>query len=168
MSLYQLKYEQVLETSLDEAWSFFCNPYNLARITPEWLSFEVLDTPTEKVHPGLILRYRIRPLGGIPVTWVTEITHVRENTLFVDEQRFGPYRFWHHLHYFEQTEEGIRMLDLVHYRLYGGRLTTPLHRFLVRPRLEGIFEYRRQVLAEQFRKNPKLHKSHQDRKTDEP
>ncbi len=98
----------------------------------------------------MIIRYRVRPVAGLPVRWTTEITHVRERELFVDEQRFGPYRFWHHLHRFEETDDGVRMLDLVHYRLYGGPAAAPLHRWLVRPRLEAIFNHRRQVLGARF------------------
>jgi len=147
---YTLTRQQLLGTTLEEAWRFFTDPYNLARITPPWLGFEVTDAPAVPVHPGAIITYRIRPLGPLPVHWTTEITQFEKPRLFVDEQRFGPYRFWHHLHRFEAAEGGVHMSDLVHYRLYGGPLSRPLNRNLVRPRLEAIFTYRHQVLGDLF------------------
>ena len=81
-------------------------------------------------------------MAGIPSTWVTEITQVLNNRLFVDEQRFGPYRFWHHQHHFRETEEGIEVRDLVHYSLPFGPLGKIAHAGLVKRRLEGIFDFR--------------------------
>jgi ligand-binding SRPBCC domain-containing protein len=90
----------------------------------------------------------VRPVLGVPVTWVTEMTHVDEPNLFVDEQRFGPYRFWHHQHLFREIEGGVEMRDLVHYALAPGG--GPIRRFLVAPRLREIFAYRSQVLRRTF------------------
>ena len=155
MPLYTLKRQQHLPIDLKVAWRFFCEPRNLARITPDWLSFEVTSHPPVPLTAGSIICYRIRPLWRFAVSWTTEITHLEEPRLFVDEQRFGPYRFWHHLHRFDETDDGIVMTDIVHYRLYGGPLASPLHGTLVRPRLEAIFDYRAQVLGELFPGNGK-------------
>ena len=152
MSLYVLEREQLLPTTLEDAWSFFSDPHNLGRITPPWLSFEVTNTPPSPVHAGCIITYRIRPLANIPVAWTTEITHVDEPNQFVDEQRFGPYRFWHHLHRFRETGRGVLMTDRVHYSLHGGLLAAPVHHFLVRHKLEQIFDYRREIIIELFGK----------------
>jgi ligand-binding SRPBCC domain-containing protein len=38
---------------------------------------------------------------------MTVITAVKENSYFIDEQRFGPYALWHHKH-FEATENGVK------------------------------------------------------------
>jgi ligand-binding SRPBCC domain-containing protein len=90
--------------TLQDAWAFFSDPRNLPRITPPWLSFEVLSELPARMHPGLLIEYRVRPLWGVPVKWVTEITRVAEPFLFVDEQRRGPYRHWRHEHRFRAVE----------------------------------------------------------------
>jgi ligand-binding SRPBCC domain-containing protein len=106
--------------------------------------------------PGLIIVYTVRPLLRIPVTWVTEITHLqppapdRGTALFVDEQRFGPYVFWHHRHIFTRQGEETLMEDEVHYLLPLGPLGRLVHPFLVRPRLKEIFTYRSRVISELY------------------
>jgi len=150
MKLRRLEERQRLALSLQAAWAFFSDPANLAAITPPWLAFEVSSPLPAVIYPGLIVSYRLRPLGGFAVTWVTEITHVRAGEFFVDEQRLGPYRFWHHQHRFRPCCGGVEMTDLVHYRLPFELPGDLLHRWLVAGRLREIFAYRREVLAARF------------------
>jgi ligand-binding SRPBCC domain-containing protein len=149
MRIFSLRASQRLALPLDDAWSFFSDPRNLARITPEALGFRVTSELPEAVHAGLIITYRVSPLFGVPVTWVTEITHVDAPRFFVDEQRFGPYRFWHHQHHFREIEGGTEIEDIVHYA--PPTPAAPLiDRWLVGPRVREIFDHRRRVLAERF------------------
>jgi ligand-binding SRPBCC domain-containing protein len=145
-----LAYHQDLPLSLAEAWEFFSTPANLQRITPADLAFEVVSPLPERMYAGMIVIYRVRPLLGIAIPWMTEITHVREPEFFVDEQRSGPYRFWHHQHLFAPLERGVRMTDQVYYQLRGGLAGHCLVGGMVRRRLEAIFAYRRKVLLEMF------------------
>lgn len=141
-----------LPVSISEAWCFFSDPRNLERITPPSLGIEIMSDIPSRMHSGMIVTYAIRVIPGIPVRWVTEITHVLEPRLFVDEQRFGPYRFWHHQHHFREIEGGTAVEDLVHYALPFG----PAGRFFgggfVRRQLDGIFSFRRQFLEKTFGK----------------
>lgn len=149
MSVETLKRTQFLPLSLASAWHFFSDPRNLPAITPPDLGFEITSDLPERMYAGMVVTYRVTALAGIRVNWVTEITHVQEPTFFVDEQRFGPYRFWHHQHHFKAVEGGTEMTDLVSYLLpYPpvGQLVAPL----VRRRLDYIFDYRRQALATIF------------------
>lgn len=149
MKLFTLETTQRLAIGIEEAWDFFSNPSNLAAITPAELGFQVTSTLPEKMYPGLIISYRITPLMGIGMTWVTEITHVDEPNYFVDEQRFGPYRFWHHQHHFREVDGGIEMRDIVNYAPPSP--AAPLiEKWLVGPRVQGIFDHRREVLRERF------------------
>ena len=150
MKLYRVHRVQQLPLSLDEAWAFFSDPNNLPAITPPSLGFEVTSEPPGEMYAGMILTYRVRPLFGIPVSWVTEITHVRAPHFFVDEQRFGPYRFWHHEHHFRETGAGVEVEDLVHYALPFGWLGRAVNRLTVRRRLDEIFTYRGRILRERF------------------
>ncbi len=149
--IYTLTRKQLIKTSLAELWTFFSNAANLAEITPGDMNFRVIsgDLP-DKIFPGQIIRYKVSPLLGIPLTWITEITEVREPYFFVDEQRKGPYKLWHHEHLFEETTEGVWMTDTVSYQLpFGpiGQLAQPL---LVKKRLEHIFDYRQKIIEKRF------------------
>ena len=148
MKLHVLERELRLPVTIGQAWEFFSDPRNLARITPPDMGFELTSPPPERMYAGMIITHRVRPLAGVPVTWVTEITHVDEPRLFVDEQRFGPYRFWHHQHLFREIPGGVEARDIVHYALPRG--AGPARALLVAPRLESIFDHRRRVLEETF------------------
>jgi ligand-binding SRPBCC domain-containing protein len=150
MKLYRLHAVQRLPISLEQAWAFFASPKNLPLITPPWLAFEMTNDAPARMQPGTILTYRIRPLFGVPVRWVTEITHAGEPYHFVDEQRFGPYRFWHHQHVFRPLEEGVEMEDVVHYGLPLGAAGRLAHGLVVRGRLQEIFAFRRAALLDRF------------------
>jgi ligand-binding SRPBCC domain-containing protein len=145
-----LREVQRLPISLPEAWSFFSDPRNLSRITPPSLGLEVTSDLPGVMYPGMIITYRVRPIPWVSVGWVTEITHVREPVLFVDEQRFGPYRFWHHEHHFREVEGGVEMEDIVHYALPFGTIGRVFGGPLVRRRLEQIFSFRRRFLVREF------------------
>jgi len=148
--LCRLECRQCLPLSLAHGWDFFSRPDNLVRITPPDLGFEVTSVLPERMYAGMIVSYRVNPFGRISVPWVTEITHVREAEFFVDEQRSGPFRFWHHQHHFQEVAGGIEMTDLVHYQLPFGWLGNLLAGRLVERRLSAIFAYRRQRLETLF------------------
>ena len=150
MKPFTLERTQILPVSIDLAWDFFSDPCNLARITPQSMDFRLTSPPQETTHAGQIITYTLRPLLGIAVAWTTEITHVSRPDFFVDEQRFGPYRFWHHQHRFRKVEGGVEMRDLVHYLLPHMQFTRLINRMIVSPRLKQIFEYRRQALQKIF------------------
>ncbi|WP_298710331.1 SRPBCC family protein [uncultured Chitinophaga sp.] len=109
---------------LDRAWEFFSDPSNLQHITPPRMGFTVVSEPHQgRIYAGQIIEYRLKPLLGIPMYWMTEITRVEPGKMFIDEQRFGPYSFWHHQHHFEPRGESTLMTDIVHYRIPLGWLS---------------------------------------------
>ena len=116
--VYSFKTVQVIPVSLVEAWDFFSKPANLANITPAKLGFKIRSKHHgEFMYAGQIIAYTVKPVLGIPIYWMTEITHVVHLKFFVDEQRFGPYSFWHHQHHFKEIEGGVEMTDIVHYKV---------------------------------------------------
>lgn len=155
MKLFRFETEQVIPASLEVVWDFFSSPVNLKTITPPYMGFDILTPVPDKMEAGLIIAYTVRPLFNIPMTWVTEITHVEPLRFFVDEQRFGPYRFWHHRHTFTPVEGGVHMHDLVYYALKQPIIDGAINRLLVRPRIEEIFEFRRRKIIELFGKPSK-------------
>ncbi|MBA3721219.1 MAG: SRPBCC family protein [Parachlamydiaceae bacterium] len=146
-----LKYLQKLPLSLEDSWNFFSSPANLKILTPEHLDFEITnDHENRKMYAGQIIAYRIRPVLNLPLEWVSEITQVQEPYYFIDEQRFGPYKFWHHEHRFNPIPNGVEVVDIVYYKMLFGFLGKVLHTLKVKQDLEAIFSYRRAKLEELF------------------
>lgn len=150
MSMHRLHCVQKLPIGIDEAWDFFSTPGNLSKITPPDMGFIIHSGADKAMYAGQIIRYTVKPLAGIPTTWVTEITQVKEPHYFIDTQMAGPYNVWHHQHFFEEIEGGIEMTDIVHYQLPLGFLGDIVHRLLVQKKVQSIFDYRREVLIERF------------------
>lgn len=150
MKFYSLERTQLLPISLTQGWKFFSNPANLAEITPSWLEFKVRSKVPEKIYPGLLISYQVKPLLGITMRWVTEISEVQEPYFFVDEQKLGPYHFWRHQHVFKPTNNGIEMRDIVNYSLPLGLLGQLAHGLFVSQQLKEIFDFRYQVLSKKF------------------
>jgi ligand-binding SRPBCC domain-containing protein len=141
--IYSLKTVQKLPVSLQEAWEFFSRPKNLKEITPANLGFNIISKHHgDKMYAGQIIEYKVSPLLGIPLYWMTEITQVVENQFFIDEQRYGPYSLWHHQHHFRPIEGGVEMTDIVHYKIPFWFLGDIANSILVKGELRKIFDFR--------------------------
>lgn len=123
------------------------------------MQFEILSEIPDKIYPGLIIPYRVRPVAGIPMKWVTEILHVYEGSkegkfqvhpYFVDIQLSGPYKTWHHEHHFREIEGGVEMKDILYYELPFGFLGRIVHKAFVGKKVKQIFDYRTRILEELF------------------
>ena len=150
MGIKVLRQTQRLPLDINEAWRFFSDPANLELITPPEMKFRILTPSLGEMYPGQVIQYRINLLPGISFEWLTEITHVRNLSFFVDEQRSGPYAIWHHEHHFVPVTGGVEMTDIVHYKLPLGAIGNLAHPIFVGPRLKRIFDYRRRTLTEKF------------------
>ncbi len=148
--MYQIKRTQFVKTDLATCWDFFSSPNNLQVITPDYMGFKVLTSVPDKMYEGLMIAYKVSPLMKIPLNWVTEIKYVHDAQFFVDEQRTGPYKMWHHEHHFKAVEGGVEMTDIVSYELPLGFLGRFAHWLFVRKQLEGIFDYRFKKVDELF------------------
>lgn len=144
--VYLLEASQHLHLSMDEAWQFFSSPGNLSLITPSHMGFRITSGTPAVMYPGQIITYKVSPFWGFTTNWVTEITQVCNNRFFVDEQRFGPYKIWHHEHHFEKQGDGILMTDRVYYRLPFGIIGKVAHALFVRRQLQKIFMFRQTYL----------------------
>jgi ligand-binding SRPBCC domain-containing protein len=148
--IYTLEFQQFVKISLSEAWDFFSSPGNLAKITPPHMGFNITSGKAGKMYPGQIITYKVSPFPGFTTNWVTEITHVSDQSFFVDEQRFGPYKMWHHEHHFELQNDGVLMTDRVSYKLPFGFLGRIAHAIFVRKQVMKIFYYREVCLENMF------------------
>ena len=152
MRIYRLEKSINLPITIEECWKFFSSPKNLKIITPDYMCFNIIDIEETEMYSGQIIKYDVTPILGINIRWITEISHVKKNKLFVDEQRFGPYKFWHHKHKFKIIDGGVKVTDILDYALPFGIIGVFFHPFLVKPKLEEIFNYREKKLVEIFGK----------------
>lgn len=149
--LYRIYEKQWVNADIKTMWEFLSDPKNLGKITPDEMKFKIhYENELLPIHAGQIIEYHLQPVPGFKTHWVTEITHVEHLKFFVDEQRKGPYKMWHHLHRLEEKDGGVLMHDLVHYQLPFGFVGKIAHALFVRKKLQRIFAYRRQVLEQLF------------------
>jgi ligand-binding SRPBCC domain-containing protein len=148
MKLHQIHRKQMIPISISEAWEFFSSPENLSTITPSWLNLTVISDLPRGMHSGMIISYRITPIVRVPTIWISEITHVEAPVYFVDEQRLGPFRFWHHQHVFKEVGRNVEMQDLVNYAMPLGPIGEMVHAVSVRKKVEAIFDFRQKALEQ--------------------
>jgi ligand-binding SRPBCC domain-containing protein len=149
LTFHTLRREQWIPRPIDEVFAFFADARNLEEITPPWLHFRILAMDSGSISEGTEIRYRLR-LHGIPIHWRTEIRRWDSPYRFVDVQRSGPYRLWHHTHRFEAHEGRTKMIDVVRYTLPFGVLGRLVHALKVRGNVRQIFDYRSQRIHELF------------------
>jgi ligand-binding SRPBCC domain-containing protein len=151
MAFYQLFKTQIVKGSIEDVWDFISSPENLKKITPDYMGFEInSQNLPEKMYSGMIISYIVKPVLGIKMLWVTEITHVEEMRYFVDEQRIGPYSMWHHQHFIEPSGQGVLMTDIVSYSPPLGFLGALANSIFINKQLNTIFNYRENVLEKLF------------------
>jgi hypothetical protein len=149
VSGHLLERRQVVSADLEEVFAFFAEPANLEAITPPWLNFEIVSATGARVRVGTELEYRLR-WQGMPMSWRSRISEYERNAHFADEMLRGPYARWYHLHLFEARPGGVEMVDRIEYELPLGPLGRLVHRLVVGPQLEAIFDYRRDTIARIF------------------
>ena len=152
MKLTQLHFEQKINTDLNNLWEFISSPKNLSKITPNYMDFNIKSKIPRKMYEGLIISYTVKPILGIKLNWVTEITHIKDKNYFVDEQRSGPYKMWHHEHILEETNDGIIMKDIISYIPPYGFIGLILNKLFIKKQVREIFHYRTKVLDDIFKK----------------
>jgi ligand-binding SRPBCC domain-containing protein len=151
MKIYSIKRVQFLPITLAQAWDFFSSPKNLVKITPAKMAIRIQSVSGgDKMYAGQIIKYKIRPLPFITISWVTEITLTEEPLCFVDEQQRGPFSYWRHQHSFKQKQGGVEMTDEIDYAIPLGLLGKLANWLFVRPQLTRLFDYRFNVLSKTF------------------
>jgi ligand-binding SRPBCC domain-containing protein len=150
MSFYQIKLQILIPGTSEEVWDFISSPLNLKRITPESIKMEIVGEVPTAMYAGMIIKYRVKPFAGISMDWVSEITEVEEGVYFVDEQRKGPYKMWHHQHIIEEAEGGVLMTDIVSYLPPFGILGRALNGLFIRRTLKAIFAHREKAIQKIF------------------
>lgn len=151
MAIFQFYTQQKIPASIEQVWEFISSPQNLKRITPDYMGFEIsTKLKTDKMYPGMMISYIVTPLLNIKMNWLTEITHVEEKVFFVDEQRIGPYKIWHHEHRISPIKGGVMMTDLLTYQPPFGWIGSLANKWVIKHKINEIFAYREQALNQIF------------------
>lgn len=146
MKIREFSTELWLPLPPEKLFPFFADPANLQAITPPWLHFHIVTPLPIKMCAGTLIDYKLR-VRGMPLRWRTLIRDWRPPHHFVDEQLRGPYRQWVHEHSFEARDGGTLARDRVRYAVPFDFL---VHRWLVRPDVESIFQFRSEELRRRF------------------
>ena len=153
MPFYQFTTTQKIPVDKNEIWGFISSPQNLKEITPEYMGFNITNNIAEGLmYPGMIITYKVSPLFNVKLNWMTEITQVKDLEYFVDEQRIGPYKLWHHQHRIEAIEGGVLMTDIVTYHPPLGFLGSIANALFIKKKLKEIFDFRTLALEKRFGK----------------
>ena len=156
MPYTQIIREQLIKTDINTLWKFISSPKNLEKITPRSMKFHITsNNEDEKMYAGMIISYKVTPLLKLPLKWVTEITHVKEQEFFVDEQRVGPYKMWHHEHIFKLQKNGILMKDIITYIPPFGFLGRVVNYLFIQRKINEIFDYRKKMIEKIFNSSSK-------------
>lgn len=150
MMIHRIFRQQIVPAPLDQVWAYFATPHNLNEMTPDDMNFKIVYGAEGKMFEGQMIEYRVQFMPLVKSLWLTEITHIREGSYFVDEQRIGPYRLWHHEHSFEVVESGTQITDLITYAMPFGFLGEIVHALWVGRRLKEIFDFRTQKVKQLF------------------
>lgn len=150
--IHYLRREQFIPCPPAVVWDYFATPKNLNELTPPSVRFKIIGEAPTRMFAGQIITYRISPLPGLWLNWITEISEVQVGTSFVDIQRKGPYKLWRHEHRFVPEAGGVRMFDQVTYQVGWGLCGWLAEKLWVNRQLTQIFNYRAQQVAKIFHK----------------
>ena len=151
MAFFRFYKIQLIPAPIEEVWDFISSPENLKKITPEKMGFKITSgNLPEKMYPGIIISYTVKPVLGIRRIWVTEITHIEAMRYFVDGQLIGPYSMWHHQHFLELTENGVLMTDIVSYAPPLGFLGVIANFSFIKKQLKAILSYPEKAIEKYF------------------
>jgi ligand-binding SRPBCC domain-containing protein len=146
MKIYSLYRKQRLTITSEQAWQFLSSPYHLNQITPDFFNVETTSPVPDDIYAGLLISYRMKAVFGIPLSWLSEISHCDKPRRFVYQQRVGPFNFWSHEVSLRENNGGVEVEDIVFYTMPSGWLGEILHVLLIRNKLQNIFNTRQDYL----------------------
>jgi len=152
MKVYKLKFNQKINKPIDEVFSFFSKPDNLALITPAKLNFKILTPTPIRMKEGQLIDYTIE-IFKKEIRWRTLITEYEKPKKFIDQQLKGPYSMWHHTHTFNSHNDYVEMVDEISYVVPFGILGQIVNFIFIKRDLISIFEYRKKVINKYFKEN---------------
>jgi ligand-binding SRPBCC domain-containing protein len=148
MKIRELHRETLVAAPLEETFTFFTNPDNLLKVTPDTFPTTILNKEPITMEKGTLIRLKMRLFKLFPVKWETKIEEWDPPHKFVDTQPSGPYRYWRHIHRFEAVGDNTRIIDSVQYAVPGWIIEPIVHSLIVRKSLINLFDYRQKKYKE--------------------
>jgi ligand-binding SRPBCC domain-containing protein len=146
MKIHRIYRRQQLRMSMEQAWQFFSSPHNLNQITPSFFSVDITSPVPDDIYAGLMISYRMKAVLGIPMAWLSEVSHCEKPKRFIYQQRVGPFHFWSHEVSFTQNGEQTVLEDIVFYSMRWGWIGDLLHTMIIFDKLKHIFNVRQDYL----------------------
>jgi len=150
MTIHKLYYQQTLNMLEDEAWQFFSSPQHLNSMTPDFFNVTPTSKVPDKIYSGLMISYSMKAVMGVPMSWLSEISHCQSPHYFIYEQRVGPFKFWSHEVRLTKKQAVILLEDIVFYTMPFGMLGELMHKLLIAKKLTDIFESRQAYLKQHW------------------
>lgn len=155
MSIYRLYRRQELKMSKEQAWQFFSSPHNLNQITPSFFHVDITSPVPDDIYAGLMISYRMKAVLGIPMAWLSEVSHCEKPKRFIYQQRVGPFQFWSHEVCFTPNGEHTVLEDIVFYSMRWSWFGELLHALVIDSKLKRIFNVRQDYLQAKWGTLPK-------------
>lgn len=150
MTVHHIHHRQRLKMTGQQAWDFFSSPDFLNDITPDFFHVRIDSEVPDSIYAGLLICYRMRAVFGLPMTWVSDISHCDEPHYFVYRQLLGPFKFWSHEVRIDSIDEGVDVQDIVYYAMPFGPLGELFHKLFIGNRLRRIFSHRALCLEQKW------------------
>jgi len=150
MKIYQLYRQQPLNVTPEQAWEFLSSPYHLNEVTPDFFNVEIISQVPNSIYAGLMISYRMRAVFGIPMAWLSEVSHCQIPQRFIYEQRIGPFKFLSHEVRLTETDGGVILEDILFYAMPLGWFGELTHTLLIGSKLQRIFDTRRDYLQDKW------------------
>ena len=167
----RLHVEHWIAVPLPRVFAFFADPHNLPRIMPSSQGAKILKLNLvpprlpEGARPkgfermagaGTEVLFKFRAIPYLPIheRWTAVITEFEFNDYFSDVQKQGPFKSWHHTHFFVAKvvdgRDGTVVGDDVEYEVGFGVVGKLLERTIFQRMMAAIFEHRKQALDRAF------------------
>lgn len=133
-------YSSAFSVPADDLFAFHLDAANLARISPPFPPFQLLDAPNPPSEGDLQV-FRLG-FGKAGVTWHARISRIQPGKMLEDTQESGPFRRWRHQHRVRAENGGSRLTDVVSFRLIPTPVGEFLEFLLIRPGILTMFAWR--------------------------
>lgn len=150
MKIHRLYRQQTLAMDLAQAWAFFSSPHHLNQITPDFFHVDIISPVPDDIYAGLMISYRMKAVFGIPMAWLSEVSHCEKPYRFIYQQRVGPFKCLSHEVRLSECAAGIMVEDIIFYAMPYGMLGAIFHKLLIAEKLQRIFDVRRDYLQERW------------------
>lgn len=142
MALFE--YQHDLACTVQSAFEFLTRPKNVIELVHPESNVTLLSAP-ESIHQGAELEFEIEAYGQTQ-SMMHQIVEFEPPKRVVEEMIHGPMKEWVHEHVFEETADGVRLIDRITFQTPGGLIGLLLTEKRVQSSLEQGFLHRRQLL----------------------